>query len=227
MTVGKKVSCPLVVPFFFRSLLLFPQDHLMFPRMLMKLVSLRTLSSVHSEQVFALRLQDKKLPPLLSEIWDVNEWLQTWCHSVALWSLRRTWHRVGTLTPFCPSGQGLVIALRFFFSGGRRASLPFALKQTAKWFGVHKKNTYFSLSVFFFFFWCRCWHDYGDIKHQHQALKPVISDLICWTLCQSHAVLTHPLRIIIRNFGAVFGWGCLKQDYGCTLNWNCDLKKKN
>uniref|UniRef100_A0A3P9JX13 Nuclear receptor subfamily 1, group H, member 3 n=1 Tax=Oryzias latipes TaxID=8090 RepID=A0A3P9JX13_ORYLA len=48
-------------------------DHLMFPRMLMKLVSLRTLSSVHSEQVFALRLQDKKLPPLLSEIWDVNE----------------------------------------------------------------------------------------------------------------------------------------------------------
>ncbi|CAB1455290.1 unnamed protein product [Pleuronectes platessa] len=50
-----------------------PHDHLMFPRMLMKLVSLRTLSSVHSEQVFALRLQDKKLPPLLSEIWDVNE----------------------------------------------------------------------------------------------------------------------------------------------------------
>uniref|UniRef100_A0A8C2K7U4 Nuclear receptor subfamily 1, group H, member 3 n=1 Tax=Cyprinus carpio TaxID=7962 RepID=A0A8C2K7U4_CYPCA len=48
-------------------------DHLMFPRMLMKLVSLRTLSSVHSEQVFALRLQDKKLPPLLSEIWDVHE----------------------------------------------------------------------------------------------------------------------------------------------------------
>ncbi|XP_062948569.1 oxysterols receptor LXR-alpha isoform X2 [Cynocephalus volans] len=50
-----------------------PHDSLMFPRMLMKLVSLRTLSSVHSEQVFALRLQDKKLPPLLSEIWDVHE----------------------------------------------------------------------------------------------------------------------------------------------------------
>ncbi|XP_028650091.1 oxysterols receptor LXR-alpha isoform X1 [Erpetoichthys calabaricus] len=50
-----------------------PKDSLMFPRMLMKLVSLRTLSSVHSEQVFALRLQDKKLPPLLSEIWDVHE----------------------------------------------------------------------------------------------------------------------------------------------------------
>ncbi|CAL8404937.1 unnamed protein product [Boreogadus saida] len=50
-----------------------PNDNLMFPRMLMKLVSLRTLSSVHSEQVFALRLQDKKLPPLLSEIWDVHE----------------------------------------------------------------------------------------------------------------------------------------------------------
>ncbi|XP_056657797.1 oxysterols receptor LXR-alpha isoform X1 [Monodelphis domestica] len=50
-----------------------PNDPLMFPRILMKLVSLRTLSSVHSEQVFALRLQDKKLPPLLSEIWDVHE----------------------------------------------------------------------------------------------------------------------------------------------------------
>uniref|UniRef100_A0A4X2KM04 Nuclear receptor subfamily 1 group H member 3 n=1 Tax=Vombatus ursinus TaxID=29139 RepID=A0A4X2KM04_VOMUR len=50
-----------------------PNDPLMFPRMLMKLVSLRTLSSVHSEQVFALRLQDKKLPPLLSEIWDMQE----------------------------------------------------------------------------------------------------------------------------------------------------------
>uniref|UniRef100_A0A8C0L554 Nuclear receptor subfamily 1 group H member 2 n=1 Tax=Canis lupus dingo TaxID=286419 RepID=A0A8C0L554_CANLU len=49
------------------------EDQLRFPRMLMKLVSLRTLSSVHSEQVFALRLQDKKLPPLLSEIWDVHE----------------------------------------------------------------------------------------------------------------------------------------------------------
>ncbi|XP_078076451.1 oxysterols receptor LXR-alpha isoform X2 [Mustelus asterias] len=50
-----------------------PNDHLMFPRMLMKLVCLRTLSSVHSEQVFALRLQDRKLPPLLSEIWDMHE----------------------------------------------------------------------------------------------------------------------------------------------------------
>ncbi|XP_072903802.1 oxysterols receptor LXR-alpha isoform X1 [Hemitrygon akajei] len=50
-----------------------PDDRLMFPRMLMKLVCLRTLSSVHSEQVFALRLQDKKLPPLLSEIWDMQE----------------------------------------------------------------------------------------------------------------------------------------------------------
>ena len=49
------------------------QDQLRFPRMLMKLVSLRTLSSVHSEQVFALRLQDKKLPPLLSEIWDIHK----------------------------------------------------------------------------------------------------------------------------------------------------------
>uniref|UniRef100_A0A2K6TTI6 Nuclear receptor subfamily 1 group H member 3 n=1 Tax=Saimiri boliviensis boliviensis TaxID=39432 RepID=A0A2K6TTI6_SAIBB len=60
-----------MVPFFLLST--HRPDRLMFPRMLMKLVSLRTLSSVHSEQVFALRLQDKKLPPLLSEIWDVHE----------------------------------------------------------------------------------------------------------------------------------------------------------
>ncbi|KAF4011351.1 hypothetical protein G4228_001824 [Cervus hanglu yarkandensis] len=53
-----------------------PQDQLRFPRMLIKLVSLRTPSSVHSEQVFALRLQDKKLPPLLSEIWDFHEMLR-------------------------------------------------------------------------------------------------------------------------------------------------------
>ncbi|KAG7242642.1 hypothetical protein INR49_020015 [Caranx melampygus] len=42
-----------------------PNDHLMFPRMLMKLVSLRTLSSVHSEQVFALRLQTRSFPAAL------------------------------------------------------------------------------------------------------------------------------------------------------------------
>lgn len=197
----------------------------MFPRMLMKLVSLRTLSSVHSEQVFALRLQDKKLPPLLSEIWDVNEWLQTWCHSVALWSLRRTWHRVGTLTPFCPSGQGLIIALRFFFFflvGGEH-HCPLLSNRLRNGL-VFTRSKHLFLFERFFFYLCRCWHDYGDIKYQHQALKPVISDLICWTLCQSNAVLTHPLRIIIRNFGADFGCGCLKhQDYGRTLSWNSDL----
>ncbi|XP_076799660.1 uncharacterized protein LOC143444346 isoform X2 [Clavelina lepadiformis] len=48
-----------------------PGDPLMFPRTLMKLVELRTLNSCHSEQIFALKLQDKKLPPLLAEIWDM------------------------------------------------------------------------------------------------------------------------------------------------------------
>lgn len=91
----------------------------MFPRMLMKLVSLRTLSSVHSEQVFALRLQDKKLPPLLSEIWDVNEWL---------FREAVDWRGSEQEDGRCPRiGRGV-----FFFSlcGGRRTAAPLALKQT-------------------------------------------------------------------------------------------------
>jgi len=47
------------------------QDPLMFPRTLMKLVELRTLNNYHSEQIFALKVQDKQLPPLLAEIWDM------------------------------------------------------------------------------------------------------------------------------------------------------------
>lgn len=175
-----------------------PQDHLMFPRMLMKLVSLRTLSSVHSEQVFALRLQDKKLPPLLSEIWDVNEWLQTQCHSAASWSPRQTRHWVWTLTPFCPSGQGLVIAVRFFFffPGGRRASLPFALKQTAKWFGVHKKKSEHLILFELFIFCCVCVD--ADmimvILNTSIALWSQLSDLNCRRFCQFHAVPNTPSK---------------------------------
>lgn len=120
--------------------MLFPQDHLMFPRMLMKLVSLRTLSSVHSEQVFALRLQDKKLPPLLSEIWDVNEWLQTWCHTPWLFE---AWDRhgypAGTLTSLCPSGHGLVLGLSCFFFLWEE-SLYCSQTRLLKWFCVHKEK---------------------------------------------------------------------------------------
>lgn len=109
----------------------------MFPRMLMKLVSLRTLSSVHSEQVFALRLQDKKLPPLLSEIWDVNEWRQTGCHT--LWSLETDVASSRNTDSFLPpSGQGLVMQWDLFFWCGRRASLPFC-SQT-DWYNVLCSN---------------------------------------------------------------------------------------
>lgn len=48
-----------------------PHDPLVFPRILMKLVELRTLNNYHSEQIFALKVQDKQLPPLLAEIWDM------------------------------------------------------------------------------------------------------------------------------------------------------------
>ncbi|XP_077965879.1 uncharacterized protein LOC120336177 [Styela clava] len=48
-----------------------PNDPLMFPRILMKMVELRTLNNYHSEQIFALKVQDRKLPPLLAEIWDM------------------------------------------------------------------------------------------------------------------------------------------------------------
>nr|AGB58266.1 liver X receptor [Halocynthia roretzi] len=48
-----------------------PNDPLMFARILMKLVELRTLNNYHGEQIFALKVQDRKLPPLLAEIWDM------------------------------------------------------------------------------------------------------------------------------------------------------------
>lgn len=48
-----------------------PNDPLAFPRILMKLVELRSLNNCHSEQIFALKVEDKQLPPLLAEIWDM------------------------------------------------------------------------------------------------------------------------------------------------------------
>lgn len=48
-----------------------PNDPLVFPRILMKLVELRSLNNYHSEQIFLLKVQDKQLPPLLAEIWDM------------------------------------------------------------------------------------------------------------------------------------------------------------
>lgn len=126
---------------------------------------------------------------------------------------------------FLPIWSGIGYSIEVFLFWWEESITALCSQTDCEMVWCSQEEHLFLFERFFFFFWCRCWHDYGDIKYQHQALKPVISDLICWTLCQSHAVLTHPLRIIIRNFGAVFGWGCLKQDYGCTLNWNCDLKK--
>lgn len=45
-------------------------------------------------------------------------------HSVTLSSRRQTWHPAGALTAFCPSGQGLVKALRFYFLVGGECLCP-------------------------------------------------------------------------------------------------------
>ncbi|NP_001161579.1 liver X-like nuclear receptor [Saccoglossus kowalevskii] len=49
-----------------------PNDALVLPKVLMKLTELRSLNNSHSEMLFALKLQDQKIPPLLAEIWDVQ-----------------------------------------------------------------------------------------------------------------------------------------------------------
>ncbi|XP_077999916.1 oxysterols receptor LXR-alpha-like isoform X2 [Glandiceps talaboti] len=49
-----------------------PKDTLVLPKVLMKLTELRTLNNSHSEMLFALKLQDQQIPPLLAEIWDVQ-----------------------------------------------------------------------------------------------------------------------------------------------------------
>lgn len=41
-----------------------------FARLLMRLTELRTLGHEWTELLFSLKLQKRKLPPLLSEIWD-------------------------------------------------------------------------------------------------------------------------------------------------------------
>ncbi|XP_033126321.1 oxysterols receptor LXR-alpha-like isoform X2 [Anneissia japonica] len=49
-----------------------PKETLLLPKVLMKLTELRTLNNSHSELLFQLKLADQKIPPLLTEIWDVN-----------------------------------------------------------------------------------------------------------------------------------------------------------
>ncbi|XP_070536584.1 oxysterols receptor LXR-alpha-like isoform X2 [Ptychodera flava] len=49
-----------------------PKDALVLPKVLMKLTELRSLNNSHSEMLFALKLQDQEIPPLLAEIWDVQ-----------------------------------------------------------------------------------------------------------------------------------------------------------
>jgi hypothetical protein len=43
-----------------------------FARLLMRLTELRTLGHEWTELLFSLKLQKRKLPPLLSEIWDFD-----------------------------------------------------------------------------------------------------------------------------------------------------------
>ena len=44
-----------------------------FARLLMRLTELRTLGHEWTELLFSLKLQKRKLPPLLSEIWDFEQ----------------------------------------------------------------------------------------------------------------------------------------------------------
>lgn len=44
-----------------------------FARLLMRLTELRTLGHEWLELLFNLRLQKRRLPPLLSEIWDFDQ----------------------------------------------------------------------------------------------------------------------------------------------------------
>lgn len=44
-----------------------------FARLLSILTELRTLGNQNSEMCFSLKVQNKKLPPFLAEIWDIQE----------------------------------------------------------------------------------------------------------------------------------------------------------
>ncbi|XP_035663945.1 oxysterols receptor LXR-alpha-like isoform X6 [Branchiostoma floridae] len=50
-----------------------PSDRLLLPRILMKLTDLRAINNTHCEQLLALKVENHKIPPLLSEIWDVPQ----------------------------------------------------------------------------------------------------------------------------------------------------------
>ncbi|XP_078664296.1 oxysterols receptor LXR-alpha-like isoform X2 [Branchiostoma floridae x Branchiostoma belcheri] len=50
-----------------------PHDRLLLPRILMKLTDLRAINNTHCEQLLALKVENHKIPPLLSEIWDVPQ----------------------------------------------------------------------------------------------------------------------------------------------------------
>ncbi|XP_014281746.1 ecdysone receptor isoform X3 [Halyomorpha halys] len=49
-----------------------PRSPAIFAKLLSVLTELRTLGNQNSEMCFSLKLQNKKLPPFLAEIWDVN-----------------------------------------------------------------------------------------------------------------------------------------------------------
>lgn len=49
-----------------------PRAHIIFAKLVSVLTELRTLGNQNSEMCFSLKLKNKKLPPFLAEIWDVD-----------------------------------------------------------------------------------------------------------------------------------------------------------
>lgn len=60
-----------------------PKEHLLLPKVLMKLTELRTLNNSHSELLFHLKLQDQNIPPLIKEICDFH-WRLLWGSEVMI-----------------------------------------------------------------------------------------------------------------------------------------------
>jgi hypothetical protein len=50
-----------------------PPDKCYFAKLLSILTELRSLGNVNSEVCFSLKVQNKRLPPFLAEIWDIQE----------------------------------------------------------------------------------------------------------------------------------------------------------
>lgn len=50
-----------------------PTGKCYFAKLLAILTELRTLGSINSEMCFSLKVKNKKLPPFLAEIWDIQE----------------------------------------------------------------------------------------------------------------------------------------------------------